>query len=243
MNTRLLIADDHRLFRQGLRRLLEEQDDLEVVAEAADCREALQVLRVTTIDVAIIDLSMPGRGGIDLIGRAKQVQPSTRILVTTMHGEDPYVTQALRAGADGYMTKEHASDDLVQAIRRVALGGRYLCPSVAESLALGIATRDAGSQLHTRLTEREYKIFEMLVAGKRGLEIAEELSLSEKTVSSHKAHVLQKMQVTNRTELVLYAIRHRLVTVDPAATAFGGQMGLRPPSDSERSPLDELRRQ
>jgi DNA-binding NarL/FixJ family response regulator len=210
---RLLIADDHRLFRQGLKRLLEEHSDLEVIAEAADCSEVIDVLRTQQIDVATLDLTMPGRGGVDLIAHAKQLQPGTRVLVITMHGEDPYVTQALRAGADGYMTKENAADDLVQAVRRVASGGRYVCSSVAESLAQGIATRDGSAAPHTRLTEREYKIFEMLVAGKRGSEIALELSLSEKTVSTHKANVLQKMRLTNRTELVLYAIRHQLVAV------------------------------
>lgn len=210
---RLLIADDHQMFRQGLRRLLEEHEDVSVVAEAADCGNAIEVLRTQPIDVAILDLTMPGRGGIDLIAHAKHVQPGARVLVITMHGEDPFVTQALRAGADGYMTKEYAADDLLQAVRRVAAGGRYICSSVAESLARGIATRDEGGLLHTRLTEREYKIFQMLVAGKRGSEIAEELSLSEKTVSTHKANVLQKMRVSNRTELVLYAIRNQLLSV------------------------------
>ena len=199
------------MFRQGLRRLLEDHDDVEVIAEAADSASAIDALRVQQIDVAILDLTMPGRGGIDLIAHAKQVQPGARILVITMHGESPFVTQALRAGADGYMTKEYAADDLLQAVRRVAAGGRYICSSVAESLAQGIATRVEGSQLHERLSEREYKIFEMLVAGKRGSEIAVELSLSEKTVSTHKANVLQKMNLANRTELVLYAIRNQLL--------------------------------
>ncbi len=210
---RLLVADDHRMFRQGLRRLLEENSDLCVVAEAADCGEVFDVLRNHPIDVAVLDLSMPGRGGVDLISHAKVLQPQMRVLVISSHGDDPYVTQSLRAGADGYMTKEHAAEDVVRAIRRVAGGGRYICSTVAERLAQGIALRDEGEQLHTRLSERESKIFEMLVIGKRGWEIADELSLSEKTVSTHKAHVLKKMNMTNRTELVLYAIRHQLVAV------------------------------
>ncbi len=210
---RLLLADDHLMFRQGLKRLLDDEKDLEVVAEAADCAEVFEALRAEEIDVAVLDLTMPGRGGVDLIAHAKLMQPRMRVLVITMHGEDPYVTQSLRAGADGYMTKENAGDDLIRAIRRVAGGGRYVCSSVAERLAHGIAMRDEGDQLHTRLSEREYKIFEMLVSGKRGWEIAVELSLSEKTVSTHKAHVLKKMNLTNRTELVLYAIRHQLVAV------------------------------
>jgi DNA-binding NarL/FixJ family response regulator len=210
---RLLIADDHRIFRQGLARLLADHADLVVAAQAADCSEVVDVLRAQPIDVLILDLSMPGRGGIEMISHAKALRPGIRVLVMTMHGEEPYVTQALRAGADAYMTKEDAADELAVAIRRVAGGGRYVCSAVAERLALGIATNDDGEQRHGRLSEREYRIFEMLVAGRRGWEIAQELSLSEKTVSTHKAHVLRKMNVTNRTELVLYAIRHQLVAV------------------------------
>jgi DNA-binding NarL/FixJ family response regulator len=199
------------MFRQGLKRLIEEHDDARVVAEAANSAEAIDALRTTPVDLGIFDLSMPGRGGIDLIAHAKELQPAIRVLVISMHGDDPYVTQALRAGADGYMTKEYAADDLLQAVRRVAGGGRYICSSVAEGLARGIVEREGGGQLHTRLTEREYRIFQMLVAGKRGADIAKELSLSEKTVSTHKANVLQKMDMSNRTELVKYAMRNQLV--------------------------------
>jgi DNA-binding NarL/FixJ family response regulator len=207
----ILIVDDHRMFRQGLKRLIEEHDDVRVTAEAANSAEAIDALRTTSVDVGIFDLSMPGRGGVDLIAHAKELQPAIRVLVISMHGDDPYVTQALRAGADGYMTKEYAADDLLQAVRRVAGGGRYICSSVAEGLARGIVEREGGGQLHTRLTEREYRIFQMLVAGKRGSDIAKELSLSEKTVSTHKANVLQKMDMSNRTELVKYAMRNQLV--------------------------------
>jgi len=175
---RLLIADDHRIFRQGLARLLADHADLVVAAQAADCSEVVDVLRAQPIDVLILDLSMPGRGGIEMISHAKALRPGIRVLVMTMHGEEPYVTQALRAGADAYMTKEDAADELAVAIRRVAGGGRYVCSAVAERLALGIATNDDGEQRHGRLSEREYRIFEMLVAGRRGWEIAQELSLS-----------------------------------------------------------------
>jgi DNA-binding NarL/FixJ family response regulator len=211
---RLLLADDHRIFRQGLMRLIADHDDLSVVAEAANYAEVIDAVRTQPIDVVVLDLSMPGRGGVELIGHVKSLQPSMRILVMTMHDEEPFVSQALRAGAEGYVTKENAADALYAAIRRLHAGGRYLCPAVAERLALGLATHDnAGDQGHEKLSDREYKIFEMLVAGKRGWEIAEELSLSEKTVSTHKINVLRKVQVSNRTELVRYAIRHRLVSV------------------------------
>ena len=210
---RLLIADDHQIFRQGLVRLLADHEDMVVVAQAADSAEVIEAVRAHPIDVLILDLSMPGRGGVELIAHSKAVRPGLRVLVMTMHGEEPYITQALRAGAEAYMTKEDAADELTLCIRRVANGGRYVSSAVAERLALRIATNDNGEQRHSHLSEREYRIFEMLVAGKRGWEIARELSLSEKTVSTHKAHVLRKMNVTNRTELVLYAIRNQLVTM------------------------------
>ena len=210
---RLLVADDHQIFRQGLIRLLSDEADMEVVAEAADHASALEAMREHRVDVAIVDLSMPGRGGVDLITRAKALKPSPRILVMTMHDEDHYVTQSLRAGADGYMTKENAAEELTLVIRRLYKGGRYVCAAVAERLALGIGAPEQTERPHAILTDREFKIFEMLVAGKRGYEIAQELSLSEKTVSTHKVHVLKKMNVSNRTELVRYAIRHNLVPV------------------------------
>jgi two-component system invasion response regulator UvrY len=210
---RLLIADDHQIFRQGLTRLLADHDDLVVTAQAANYAEVIDALRAGPIDVAILDLSMPGRGGVELIGHAKSLQPVMRILVMTMHDEEPYVTQALRAGADGYMTKENAAEELNLVIHRLFSGGRYVCSSVAERLALGIALRDNSENRHERLSDREYKIFELLVVGKRNWEIAQELSLSEKTVSTHKVNILRKMNVTNRTELVRYAIRNQLVAV------------------------------
>lgn len=210
---RLLLADDHRMFREGLHRLLSDQPDIEVVAQASTSGETIEGVRNHEVDVAVVDLTMPGRSGPELISHAKALRPSMRILVMTMHDEEPHVTQALRAGADGYATKEIAATEMNTAIRRVHAGGRYLCPTVAERLALGIATNPQGDSLHLRLSDREYRIFEMLVAGKRGWEIASELSLSEKTVSTHKINVLKKMNLANRTELIRYAIREQLVAV------------------------------
>ena len=208
---RLLLADDHRMFREGLSRLLSDQPDLEVVAEAASSSEAAEAVRLHEIDVAIFDLSMPGRCGPALISHAKSLRPEMRVLVLTMHAEEPHVTQSLRAGADGYATKEIGAAEIVAAIRRLRAGGRYVCPEVAERLALGIATNPHGDQRHARLSDREYRVFEMLVAGKRGWEIASELSVSEKTVSTHKINVLRKMNLANRTELIRYAIREQLL--------------------------------
>jgi len=208
---RLLIADDHQIFRQGLKRLLADYDDLRVVAEAANYPEALEAVRKHDIDVATIDLTMPGRDGTELIPAIKDIRPRLRTLVLTMHGEDTYVTQAFRSGADGYMTKESAASDLVAVIRRIAAGGRYVSPEIAGRLTFGFAAAVPGVEPHKLLSAREFKIFQLLVAGKRGHEIAQELSLSEKTVSTHKAHVLIKLNLANQTDLVLYAIRHQLM--------------------------------
>jgi len=210
---RLLLADDHRMFREGLRRLLSDEPDMQVVAEASTAQEALQAIKDHhhDLDVAVLDMSMPGRSGAELIGQARAQRPDLRILVLSMHDEESHVTQALRAGADGYATKELAAAEINSAIRRVRSGGRFLCPAVAERLALGVAFNNHADCRHAKLSEREYRVFEMLVAGKRGWEIASELSLSEKTVSTHKVNLLKKMNMTNRTELIRYAIREQLV--------------------------------
>lgn len=208
---RLLLADDHRMFREGLRRLLSDQPDMQVVAEASTAHEALQALKDHDVDVAVLDLSMPGRSGSELIAHARAQRPGLRILVLSMHDEESHVTQALRAGADGYATKELAAAEINCAIRRVCTGGRFLCPAVAERLALGVAFNNHADSRHAKLSEREYRVFEMLVAGKRGWEIASELSLSEKTVSTHKVNLLKKMNMTNRTELIRYAIREQIL--------------------------------
>ena len=208
---RLLVADDHRMFREGLCRLLSDHSDLQVVAQASTCAEAVDAVRMNEVDVAILDLSMPGRSGTELIAHVKSTRPAARVLVMTMHGEAHHVTQSLRAGADGYATKEIAASELNIAIRRLYEGGRYLSPAVAEQVALGIARQDNGDSRHSKLSDREFRIFEMLVAGKRGWEIAAELSLSEKTVSTHKVNVLKKMNFTSRAELIRYAIRQQLL--------------------------------
>ena len=208
---RLLIADDHRIFREGLARLLRDHEDFDVVAEAGNHGDVISALRVHQIDIAVLDLTMPGRDGIELISHIKEVEPTVKILIVTMQSGDFSAVRALRAGADGYMTKENAAADVVLAIRQISRGTRYVCPRVAERLALGVAGNGSRRQAHECLSDREFKIFEMLVAGKRGADIASELSLSEKTVSTHKTHVLRKLDLHSNSDLVRYAIRHQLV--------------------------------
>jgi len=209
---RILIADDHRLFRESLARVLGDNDDIEVIAQAGNCAEAIDALRVNAVDVAVLDLTMPGGDGIELIAQIKDVEPAVKILIITMQGGDFAAVRALRAGADGYMTKESTAGEVATAIRQIASGARYVCPKVAERLALGVAGMSGRYQAHETLSDREFKIFEMLVAGKRGAEIASELHLSEKTVSTHKTHVLRKLDLHSSVDLVRYAIRHQLVT-------------------------------
>jgi DNA-binding NarL/FixJ family response regulator len=210
---RLLIADDHLLFRQGLRRLLADEVDFEVVAEAANSAEVIDAVRKQDINVAILDLSMPGSGWADMIKQVKALSTHVYILVLTLHSEEAIVLAALRAGANGYMTKEGAADEVVTAIRTLAHGGRYVCRQVAESIAFGMSCPGDDNFLHARLSARERMILEMLSAGKRGSEIASELSLSEKTVSTHKVNLLRKLNLNNNAELVVYAVNHGLSPV------------------------------
>ncbi len=207
---RLLIADDHLLFRQGLRRLLADEANLQVVAEAATCAEVISAVRNQAIDVALLDLTMPGRSGVEMIRQVKAMSPRVCILVLTMHSEEVLVLAALKAGASGYMTKEDAADEVVTAIHKLAHGGRYVCRQVAESIAFGMSCGDEDKPPHARLSARELRILEMLSAGKRGSEIASELLLSEKTVSTHKANLLRKLNLHNNAELVVYALNHGL---------------------------------
>ena len=207
---RILIADDHRIVRQGLKQILSEESGFTVAGEAANGLEALKQLHEQPFDVLLMDMSMPGRSGIELIKQIKGEHPKLAILVLSMHKEEQYAVRALKAGALGYLTKESAPDQLVTAIRKVAGGGAFISPGVAERLALELGgNHDAA--LHTLLSDREYQIFRMIVSGITIGGIAGELSLSIKTVSTHKTRILQKMKMTSGAELIHYAIRHQLV--------------------------------
>jgi DNA-binding NarL/FixJ family response regulator len=207
--TRVLIADDHALVRDGLKRILEGNDDLTVAGEAANGHDVLQALAAIPFDVLLLDLSMPGRSGVELIKLVKERMPRLPVLVLTMHEEEQYAVRAIRAGASGYLTKDTAAAQLVSAIRKVAGGGLFINAAVAEQLALNVMP--ASSALpHTLLSDREFEVFHLLVAGKSVTDIARLLSLSIKTVSTHKARVLQKMRLHSIAELTRYAIEHHL---------------------------------
>lgn len=207
---RVLLADDHAIVRAGLREILADTGDIVVAAEASNGQEALARVRGEDFDVAVLDLSMPGRNGIELIRLVKAEKPKLRILVLSMHSEQQYAVRALKAGASGYLTKETAADQLVAAIRRIAAGGAYVSPETAERLALDAGTRTEAAP-HARLSDREFQVFQMIARGASVSEIARELSLSVKTVSTHKTRLLEKMGLANQAELVRYALEHKLL--------------------------------
>lgn len=207
---RILIADDHAIVRSGLKQLLSEPVDFNVAGEAANGLEVLTQIGEQPFDVLLMDMSMPGRSGIELIKLVKASMPKLAILVLSMHKEEQYAVRALKAGARGYLTKESAPDQLVAAIRKVAGGGVFISSGVAERLALELGGNHEATP-HTLLSDREFQIFNMIVSGTAIGDIADELSLSIKTVSTHKTRILQKMKMTSSAELIHYAIRHQLV--------------------------------
>ena len=207
---RIVIADDHAIVREGLKQVLGAAGDITVTGEAQNGSEVMQRVRADDFEVLLLDMSMPGKSGIELIKQVHNEKPKLRILVLSMHEEEQYAVRALKAGAAGYLTKESASDQLVAAIRKVAAGGAFITAAVAEQFALGAMSRSDGPP-HAALSDREYQVFEMLVAGKSITDIAERLNLSVKTVSTHKARIMQKMNMTNPAELIRYAFTHHLV--------------------------------
>lgn len=209
---RVLLADDHAVVRSGLREILADTGDIRVAGEAANGQEALARVREQEFDVAVLDMSMPGRNGIELIKLVKAEKPGIRILVLSMHSEAQYAVRAIRAGASGYLGKESAADELVAAIRRIAGGGAYVSPETAERLALD-AGRASHAPPHTLLSDREYQVFQLIANGAAVGEIARQLSLSVKTVSTHKTRILEKMGLANQAELIRYALEHKLLDV------------------------------
>jgi len=203
---RVLIADDHKIVRDGLRRILAATSDIEVVAEAASGDETLALVKANDYDVAMLDLSMPGLAGIALVKRLKAEKPKLRVLVLSMHGEHQYAARALKAGASGYLTKDSASEQLVGALRKIAAGGVHISDAAAASL-VGSAQPAA----HEGLSDREFEVLRLLVEGLGPTEIGEKLHLSVKTVSTHKTRILEKLKVGSTAELVRYALQHKLV--------------------------------
>ena len=208
---RVLIVDDHAMVRRGLRALLSDEFRGAVFGEAADAPQAVEQLRKKEWDVVLLDITLPGKGGLDLLKELRAEWPRLPVLVLSGHKEDQYALRVLKAGAGGYVTKESASEELAKAVRKILAGGRYVSPELAEKLASGV-NRDLARTPHETLSDREYDVMSRIGSGKTVTEIAEELSLSPKTISTYRARVLEKLGVKNSAEIVQYAIRNGLVT-------------------------------
>lgn len=206
---RIVLADDHAIVREGLKRIVGDVADFTVAGEAADGTEVMRTVRELEFDVLVLDLSMPGRSGMELIKLVKAEKPRLKILVLSMHQEMQYAVRAIKSGASGYLTKESAPAQLEQAIRKIAGGGAYISAEVAEQLALG-AMPGSETLPHESLSDREFQVFRALVAGEAVSDIATRLNLSVKTVSTHKANLMHKLGLANQTELVRYALKHGL---------------------------------
>jgi two-component system, NarL family, invasion response regulator UvrY len=207
---RILVADDHPIVRRGLRQIVADESDMGVVGEAQTTQEILDLARQKEWDVIVLNISMPARGGFEALKGLKQIHSKRPVLVLSMYPEDQFAVRAFRAGAAGYMTKESAPEELVRAIRKVVRGGKYVSPSLAEKLAAELG-EDAERPPHEALSEREYHVLCLLASGKTVTQIAAEMSLSVKTISTYRARLLEKMRMKTNAEVTRYAIEHRLV--------------------------------
>ncbi len=207
---RVLIADDHAVVRSGLKQILSETRDLVVAGEAANGYEVLDSTRKNQWDVVVLDISMPGRNGLEVLKDLKRIRPDLPVLVLSIHAEDQYALRVLRAGASGYMTKETAPDELVKAIRKVSKGGKYVSPNLAEQLAFDLA-RSLAKPLYKTLSDREYEVMCSIASGKTISEIGKDLMLSPKTISTYRGRILEKMKLKTNANLTYYAIKNGLV--------------------------------
>ena len=208
---KVLLADDHGIVREGLRRIVEESGDMEVVAEAADGRDALRQVDTAVPDVAVVDISMPGIDGLEVVGRLKDSHPGLPVLILTMHEEAQYIVRAIEAGAMGYLTKQSAPEQLVTAIRKVFQGQRYMTDEATEALALRIARGSRDKTPLDSLSMRELQVLRRLAMGHTNREIAQAYSLSIKTVDTYRSRLLKKLDLRNNAELIRFAIQNNLI--------------------------------
>lgn len=209
---RVIIADDHPVVRLGIKRILEEQADMQVVAEAANGHELLQKIEQLPCECVLLDIGMPGRDGLETLAFLRRAYAKLPVLILSVYPEDQFGPRVLKAGAAGYMNKETACEQLVQAIRKVCAGGKYVSPALAEKIANDLAA-DSSLSPHERLSDREYQVMRLIASGKTVGEVARELCLSEKTISTHRARILEKMEMNTNAQLTYYAIRNNLVTL------------------------------
>ncbi len=209
MSIKIIFADDHTLMREGIKQILNTTPDITVSDEARNGRELLSKLRVKEYNAVVLDISMPGLNGLDALKHIKSIKSGIPVLVLSMHPEEQYAVRVLKAGASGYLTKESASEELIHAIRKVVAGRKYVSPTLAEKLALDL-NADNGKLPHETLSDREYQVLCMISSGKTAKEIAGELMLSVKTVSTYRARILEKMGMKNNAQLTHYAIQNGL---------------------------------
>jgi two-component system, NarL family, invasion response regulator UvrY len=207
---RIIIVDDHPLIREGVKKILKEERDFQVVAEAVNTAEIIALLQKQEADILLLDINMPGRSGIDVLSEIHTIAPELRVLVLTIHPEDSLAVRALKAGASGYITKDAIPSELVAAIRRVAEGHKYISNKLAEQLAESVQMK-TGDLPHRSLSEREYEVFVHIASGKTLHEIANELSLSPPTVSTYRARIMEKMNLHSNAELMHYALSKKLI--------------------------------
>ncbi len=207
---RILVADDHTVVREGIKQILAGQEDMAVEDEAANGQEVLSKLAKKDFDLILLDISMPGRSGLEILEELKTMHPRLPVLILSMHPEEQYAVRMLRAGAAGYLTKASAPQELISAIQKVSGGGKYVTVSLAEKLAFEL---DAGAEKprHERLSNREYQVMLMLASGHSVTEVAEELCLSAKTISTYRTRILEKMDMKKNAELTLYAVKNNLI--------------------------------
>ena len=208
--TRILLADDHAVVRKGLKQILQESMPTATFGEAANGEEAIRKSRIDVWDIVILDISLPGKSGLDVLKDLRQAQPRLPVLVLSMHPEAQFAVRFLKAGAAGYLTKRMATRNLVAAVKKVLRGGRYISPSLAGLLAEALRAL-ADRAPHEALSDREYQVFRLLSTGKTVKKIGQELSLSPQTVSTHRAHILEKMAMKTNADLIQYAIQNGLL--------------------------------
>jgi len=206
----ILIVDDHAILRRGLKEILEREFRDVSIGGAGTAEQALAQLGSEKWDLVILDITMPGRSGIDVLTHLKALRPNLPVLVLSMHPEDQYGKRVLKAGASGYMNKESAPEELIKAVRKLLSGGRYVSETLAEMLAVDLG-RDDGTPAHERLSDREFEVLRKMASGKTVGQIAQELHLSVATVSTYRARILEKMGMSNTAELIRYALTHHLV--------------------------------
>ena len=207
---KVLMVDDHIMVREGIKRIIDDTNDIDIVAEAASGEEALKALNNIGVDIVLLDISMPGKNGIQTLKEIKKHNPTMKVLMLSMHAEEQYAMRAIKAGASGYLTKDSASDKLVTAIRKIEQGRKHISPEVAELLVTDIYHNEE-KDLHSLLSDREFEILKCIIKGNSLKKIASNLSISDKTVSTYRSRLLKKLNLTNTADLIKYGINQNLL--------------------------------